>query len=187
MAIIGISNLDLCHEENCCNDFNVSFTRMRGIRKLGNRFDFFFSTTAAVAPFFSASFTNQWPSNESPLIAQKISCGFRVRVSIDIPRVGLSNDSDETGEFIRADYTLLILAKEFLNREPGQGIVYNVICSKIVREKVAEWGGKPYALKWGTLMLVRKWERKMVLWVVNFLHITLFEIMPLPIQVPLLG
>ena len=50
---------------------------------------------------------------------------------------------DEKGEFIPADLTLLILAREFLNREPGAGIVYNVICSKIVPEKITEWGGKP--------------------------------------------
>lgn len=50
---------------------------------------------------------------------------------------------DEKGSFIRADVTLLLLAKLFLEREPGAGIVYNVICSKIVPEKVREWGGKP--------------------------------------------
>jgi len=56
---------------------------------------------------------------------------------------------DETGEFIRADISLLILAKEFLNREPGKGIVYNVICSKIVPEKIKEWGGVPLRSKVG--------------------------------------
>ncbi len=50
---------------------------------------------------------------------------------------------DEQGKFIRADVTLLLLAKMFLTREPGAGIVYNVICSKIVPEKILEWGGRP--------------------------------------------
>ncbi len=50
---------------------------------------------------------------------------------------------DELGNFIRADVTLLLLAKLFLTREPGAGIVYNVICSKIVPEKILEWGGRP--------------------------------------------
>lgn len=63
---------------------------------------------------------------------------------------------DETGEFIRADYTLLILAKEFLNREPGKGIVYNVICSKIVKEKIIEWGGKPLRSKVGYINIGEK-------------------------------
>jgi len=50
---------------------------------------------------------------------------------------------DEMGKFIRADLTLLLLAKLFLEREPGKGIAYNLICSKIVEEKVKEWGGRP--------------------------------------------
>lgn len=50
---------------------------------------------------------------------------------------------DESGNFIRADITLLLLAKMFLTKEPGAGIVYNVICSKIVPEKISEWGGRP--------------------------------------------
>ena len=50
---------------------------------------------------------------------------------------------DEKGSFIRADMTLLLLAKLMLEREPGAAIVYNAICSKIVREQVAKWGGRP--------------------------------------------
>ncbi len=56
---------------------------------------------------------------------------------------------DEKGDFIPADLTLLLLAKEFLNREPGAGIVYNAICSKIVQEKIIEWGGNPIKSKVG--------------------------------------
>lgn len=50
---------------------------------------------------------------------------------------------DERGNFIKADITLLLLAKLMLEREPGAGIVYNVVCSKIIREQVAAWGGRP--------------------------------------------
>jgi phosphomannomutase len=56
---------------------------------------------------------------------------------------------DETGTFIRADYTLLLLAKEFLQREPGKAISYNAVCSKIVPEKVTAWGGRPIRTKVG--------------------------------------
>ncbi|MFA6215581.1 MAG: phosphomannomutase/phosphoglucomutase [Patescibacteria group bacterium] len=56
---------------------------------------------------------------------------------------------DEKGKFIRADITLLLLAKEFLRREPGASIAYNLICSKIVPEKIKEWGGKPIRTKVG--------------------------------------
>lgn len=51
--------------------------------------------------------------------------------------------ADEKGKIITADITLLLLAKLFLDREPGKGIAYNLICSKIVPEMVKEWGGKP--------------------------------------------
>ena len=50
---------------------------------------------------------------------------------------------DEQGQFIQADITLLILAKEFLSREPGAGIVYNAVCSRAVPEFVEKMGGRP--------------------------------------------
>ena len=50
---------------------------------------------------------------------------------------------DDKGDFIRADMTLLLLAKLLISKEPGAGIAYNVICSRAVREFVSEWGGKP--------------------------------------------
>ena len=56
---------------------------------------------------------------------------------------------DENGKFIPADMTLLLLAKLFLEREPGAGIVYNLLCSKIVPEMVEKWGGRPLKSKVG--------------------------------------
>jgi phosphomannomutase len=56
---------------------------------------------------------------------------------------------DEKGSFISADITLLLLAKMFLDKEPGAGIVYTAICSKIVPETIKEWGGRPLASKVG--------------------------------------
>jgi phosphomannomutase len=61
---------------------------------------------------------------------------------------------DETGAFVPADLTLLILAKEFLRREPGAGIVYNVICSRIVPETIKKWGGRPIRAKVGFVNLM---------------------------------
>ncbi|PIS40887.1 MAG: phosphomannomutase/phosphoglucomutase [Candidatus Kerfeldbacteria bacterium CG08_land_8_20_14_0_20_43_14] len=49
----------------------------------------------------------------------------------------------EKGDFIRADTTLLILAKFFLERNPGAAVAYNVICSKAVPQRIKEWGGRP--------------------------------------------
>lgn len=50
---------------------------------------------------------------------------------------------DEKGTFIRADMTLLLLAKKLLEENPGTGVAYNVICSRMVPEKIKEWGGVP--------------------------------------------
>lgn len=50
---------------------------------------------------------------------------------------------DEQGNFVRADMTLLILAKYFLEKDPGASIVYNLICSKAVPESIKKWGGQP--------------------------------------------
>ena len=50
---------------------------------------------------------------------------------------------DELGNFIRADVTLLLLAKYFLKKNPGAGIAYNLICSKAVPEFIKKWGGEP--------------------------------------------
>ena len=62
---------------------------------------------------------------------------------------------DEQGNFIAPDLVLLILAREFLNREPGKGIVYNVICSKAVPETVSQWGGKPLRSQVGYVNISR--------------------------------
>ncbi len=50
---------------------------------------------------------------------------------------------DERGEFVPADVTLLLLARELLERQPGAGIAYNLICSRAVPEFITRWGGKP--------------------------------------------
>jgi len=56
---------------------------------------------------------------------------------------------DENSEFVPADTTLLVLAKHFLDKEPGAGIAYNAVCSKAVPTKVKEWGGRPIRTKVG--------------------------------------
>jgi len=50
---------------------------------------------------------------------------------------------DEKGRFIKGDVTLLLLSKYFLEKIPGAGIVYNVICSKAVPEFIKKWNGRP--------------------------------------------
>lgn len=66
-------------------------------------------------------------------------------------QVGIMFDGDtdrvffltETGAFVPADVTLLLLAKEFLRRQPGSAIAYNLICSRAVPEFISAWGGRP--------------------------------------------
>jgi len=50
---------------------------------------------------------------------------------------------DELGQLVRADTTLLILAKYFLQKNPSRAIAYNAICSKAVPEFIKKWGGIP--------------------------------------------
>jgi len=50
---------------------------------------------------------------------------------------------DELGNFIRGDKVLLMMVKPLLIKNPGAGIVYNLICSKSVPELVEKWGGRP--------------------------------------------
>ncbi len=58
----------------------------------------------------------------------------------DADRIFLIN---EKGDLVRGDITLLLLAKYFLAKNPGTGIAYNLICSKVVPELIEKWGGKP--------------------------------------------
>ena len=56
---------------------------------------------------------------------------------------------DENGQFVRADATLLLLARYFLGKNPGMAVAYNAICSKAVPEFVRKWGGNPIRTKVG--------------------------------------
>ena len=50
---------------------------------------------------------------------------------------------DEGGNLVSADIVLLLLAKHFLEKEPGSAVAYNAICSKAVPEFIKKWGGVP--------------------------------------------
>ncbi len=67
---------------------------------------------------------------------------------------------DEKGSFIRADTTLLILAKYFLEHNPNAGIAYNVICSKAVPERVTAWGGRPIRTAVGFVNLAKGMKKQ---------------------------
>lgn len=67
---------------------------------------------------------------------------------------------DEKGNFIRADMTLLLLAKLMINNNPRAGIAYNAICSRAVREFVSEWGGRPLRTPVGFVNVVEKMRKE---------------------------
>ncbi len=50
---------------------------------------------------------------------------------------------DENGHMVSADIVLLLLAKHFLQKNPGKGVAYNLICSRSVPEFITKWGGVP--------------------------------------------
>lgn len=93
------------------------------------------------------SFPNRSPNPLAPgaldqlkekVITEGADCG--VAFDSDTDRVFFV---DEKGKFIPADMVLLVLAKYWLEKEPGAGIAYNLICSKAIPEIVKEWGGVP--------------------------------------------
>ncbi|MDZ4230076.1 MAG: phosphomannomutase/phosphoglucomutase, partial [Candidatus Veblenbacteria bacterium] len=88
------------------------------------------------------------PSNPLAPGAHEAAAELVKKVGAD---VGIMFDGDtdrvffltEQGVFVPADVTLLLLAREFLRREPGAAIVYNLICSRAVPEFIKQWGGRP--------------------------------------------
>jgi phosphomannomutase len=78
------------------------------------------------------------------IIKQKADCGFIFDGDAD--RVYLIT---EEGEFVKADITLTLLAKYFLQKNPGAGIAFHVTCSKSVGEFVKKYGGRPIRTKVG--------------------------------------
>ena len=93
------------------------------------------------------NFPNHSPNplleGSSDQIKEKIKsekADFGLMFDADADRIFLV---DENGELVRADVTLLLLAKYFLQKNPGMSIAYNAICSKAVPEFVKKWGGNP--------------------------------------------
>lgn len=50
---------------------------------------------------------------------------------------------DEKGNFYRGDMVGCVMAKPMLEKNPGAGIVYNLICTHAVPDLIKKWGGRP--------------------------------------------
>ena len=110
-------------------------------------------------PELSSDFSNRSPNPLEPgacdKIGQKIretKADFGVIYDVDGDRMFCV---DEVGELVRGDMVLLLLAKAILKKNPGGGIVYNVICSHAVPELVTKWGGRPIRSEVGYINLSR--------------------------------
>lgn len=71
----------------------------------------------------------------------------------DGDRIGLT---DEKGNVLWNDVVLAIFAKEILERFPGSKIVYNTLCSQVVREVIKQNGGTPIIWKTGHAFIKAK-------------------------------
>lgn len=71
----------------------------------------------------------------------------------DGDRIGLV---DEKGRVLWNDVAVAIFAKEILERFPGSKIIYNTLCSQVVREVVKQNGGIPIIWKTGHAFIKAK-------------------------------
>lgn len=94
-----------------------------------------------------SSFPNHVPDPEDP--HEMVDLVKKVKETNADLGIGLDADGDrcgvvnETGEFVYADRTLLVLAKDILSRNPGKKIVYDVKCSRLLDELIPGFGGVP--------------------------------------------
>lgn len=65
------------------------------------------------------------------------------------------NMVDEQGNFYKGDMTMLPMVKAMLDKNPGAGIVYNLIGSHSVKDLITKWGGRPIRSEVGYMNLAR--------------------------------
>jgi phosphomannomutase / phosphoglucomutase len=75
----------------------------------------------------------------------------------DADRLGMV---DEHGKFHGCDLLLMLLAEDFLSRNPGETIIFDPKISKVVENRIAELGGKPYRFKTGHSFIEAEMEAK---------------------------
>jgi len=57
------------------------------------------------------------------------------------------------------DVLLALFAIDVLNGHPGENIMYNTLCSKVVEETVEKYGGEPFIWRTGHGFLKKKKSR----------------------------
>lgn len=100
------------------------------------------------------------PDPTESVVAQRLSEEVK-EASAD---VGFSYDADgdrigivdEKGRIIWNDVLLAIFAQDVLTDHPGEKIMYNTLCSKVVEENILRCGGQPYMWRTGHSFLKKK-------------------------------
>jgi phosphomannomutase len=95
------------------------------------------------------------PSNQTDLRARVVAGGFDLGLAFDgdADRVFVV---DETGAGLSGSTVTALLAAATLRRHPGATILYNLICSKVVPEVIAENGGVPVRSRVGHSFIKQK-------------------------------
>lgn len=85
------------------------------------------------------------------VIDEKADLGFTYDADGD--RIGIV---DENGRFIWNDVLVALFASDVLRQHPGETIMYNLLCSKVVAETILSNHGKPFMWRTGHSFLKKK-------------------------------
>lgn len=75
----------------------------------------------------------------------------------DADRLGMV---DENGKFYTCDLLLMILAEDFLSRNPGETVIFDTKVSKVVENRITECGGVPYRYMTGHSLIEKEMHAK---------------------------
>lgn len=87
----------------------------------------------------------------SEVIEEKADIGFSYDTDGD--RIGIV---DENGRIIWNDVLVAIFSMSILKKYPGDIIMYNTLCSKVVEDTIVAYGGKPFMWRTGHSFLKKK-------------------------------
>jgi phosphomannomutase len=88
------------------------------------------------------------PENLADLRGAVVASGAALGMAFDgdADRVFLV---DERGEPVSGSLTAALVARAILGKRPGEKVIHNIICSRVVRETILEMGGEPIRTRVG--------------------------------------
>jgi len=78
----------------------------------------------------------------------------------DADRCGIVN---EKGQLVHPDFLLILLARDFLGRNPGEKVIFEVKCSENVKSEIEKSGGKAVVWKAGHSLIKDKMKKDKIL------------------------